>query len=958
MLAKRITKLEPLNFLFLIFFSASIYHPYQCTFRNKIIDLNVSDPGNWLDKVDASSGESLSGTSSANKESLMTDPDGKRKSGLSDQNVGEEGECSSPGYTSLEKQIPPNKRQRCENHKTLKDTFDPLGKAPLQERPFIGPENLQLEDLLEATYAFIHPLTHLKWLKQSVENVTNQSELDSLFDKLADMYRSDAKILQNLIEFAQTLHDEMLHLNFYVLRAFGAISTSFQEKEEQKALSRFFCREFSSHELLKVILAPGIGRQIESNKNKMLLAGPPKAPGEIATWEIKGGFASWKAFEVNEREMLRTRIIAKVLSFYYEKKNDKKWLKLFDDEYGFISFLTKLSQSHKQKNFAQWINAFTPKVKKIPLLPWEDKLKEDPEVIKSMKEQLCLRNYSVHLEGIQGLIEKTVQKTNQFTISKFTNKDLTKKILNNSGESRRKSYCAIDEWASNLPFLLPQILSAQELPKDPRSVVKPYIPDFFYKMILPLATWKVRQDELVLPNFTNLPLDIFELKIITEEILRKVNKANQLIRKLHDCMINLNLRLLLILGQGASTNTLSAELTTLSKYFYTNFFSSGRILKALIHSDVDSEPETNFEGSIVEKLIQNYLQVSLMPMSQVIFKEPDYSLEARVDREELSRVEIATHVLISHYMNVDPLKWEMLFGEETNFLLFLYKAKQKKKNLSGWKDAITRSLAGHAIIPWKGHFGLHPSNLKHLKMLLFRPLLLVSRHYKQGIRCIPTSTATNTCDACQQAHKNAHLLCDPSDHAVRGVPAQDALVRTPFLSMIMKAFPRGNGLCGPKLADGNTSGQLARFHLVSIFPPPPRPPSNGHFTPQPEQSDYPADEGWQCELTFPPFVEPFQHNEPPTPVPSQATDSQPPSHENDLTCEPEPEPSPLLPPSSAHPATAPSFIILDNTPVRTPPPPPSHSPLLHPVASEIPTAPSNNEALQELTDLKPALIIP
>ncbi|MBW0520565.1 hypothetical protein O181_060280 [Austropuccinia psidii MF-1] len=32
---------------------------------------------------------------------------------------------------------------------------------------------------------------------------------------------------------------------------------------------------------------------------------------------------------------------------------------------------------------------------------------------------------------------------------------------------------------------------------------------------------------------------------------------------------------------------------------------------------------------------------------------------------------------------------------------------------------------------------------------------------------------------------------------------------------------------------------------VNLSTPPPRPPSNGHFTPWPEQSDYPANEGWR-----------------------------------------------------------------------------------------------------------------
>ncbi|MBW0488492.1 hypothetical protein O181_028207 [Austropuccinia psidii MF-1] len=42
------------------------------------------------------------------------------------------------------------------------------------------------------------------------------------------------------------------------------------------------------------------------------------------------------------------------------------------------------------------------------------------------------------------------------------------------------------------------------------------------------------------------------------------------------------------------------------------------------------------------------------------------------------------------------------------------------------------------------------------------------------------------------------------------------------------------------------------------------------------------------ELTFPPFVEPSQHNEPPIQGPSQASEP----HEDPLTCEAEPEVAP------------------------------------------------------------------
>ncbi|MBW0504918.1 hypothetical protein O181_044633 [Austropuccinia psidii MF-1] len=68
--------------------------------------------------------------------------------------------------------------------------------------------------------------------------------------------------------------------------------------------------------------------------------------------------------------------------------------------------------------------------------------------------------------------------------------------------------------------------------------------------------------------------------------------------------------------------------------------------------------------------------------------------------------------------------------------------------------------------------------------------------------------------------RNAHLLSAPSDHAARGIPAQDAITRTPLCSMMMKVFSSGNGHWDPKQAHGNDSGPLALSFPVLICPPP------------------------------------------------------------------------------------------------------------------------------------------
>ncbi|MBW0589726.1 hypothetical protein O181_129441 [Austropuccinia psidii MF-1] len=80
--------------------------------------------------------------------------------------------------------------------------------------------------------------------------------------------------------------------------------------------------------------------------------------------------------------------------------------------------------------------------------------------------------------------------------------------------------------------------------------------------------------------------------------------------------------------------------------------------------------------------------------------------------------------------------------------------------------------------------------------------------------------------------RNVCSLSPPSDHAARGVLTQDAFARTPLWSTMMKPYPSANAHQDPKQADGNDSGRLALSPQVLICPPPPpRPPSNGHFTP-------------------------------------------------------------------------------------------------------------------------------
>ncbi|MBW0554556.1 hypothetical protein O181_094271 [Austropuccinia psidii MF-1] len=68
--------------------------------------------------------------------------------------------------------------------------------------------------------------------------------------------------------------------------------------------------------------------------------------------------------------------------------------------------------------------------------------------------------------------------------------------------------------------------------------------------------------------------------------------------------------------------------------------------------------------------------------------------------------------------------------------------------------------------------------------------------------------------------RNSCLLSAPSDHAARGVLAQDALARTPLWSTIMKPYPSANGHQDPKQAHRNNSAELALSLQVLICPPP------------------------------------------------------------------------------------------------------------------------------------------
>ncbi|MBW0517930.1 hypothetical protein O181_057645 [Austropuccinia psidii MF-1] len=192
---------------------------------------------------------------------------------------------------------------------------------------------------------------------------------------------------------------------------------------------------------------------------------------------------------------------------------------------------------------------------------------------------------------------------------------------------------------------------------------------------------------------------------------------------------------------------------------------------------------------------------------------------------------------------------------------------------------------------------------------------------------------TDVCDACQQAHKKCWFVVRPFR-------------------------PRGQRISRPRRPHEDSFPCPLKYGFV-------HPPSNGHFTPRPERSDYPADEGWQwqediqtwanCHHVLSPmgfkrqspsgtqwseelFREPSRTKEPPSPS------FQPP--EDKTSREPEPEVAPMQSTEEpfAFPATPRSIIIIDDTPIGSPPvQSPSHS---------------HNDTRQEFTNLRPTLMIP
>ncbi|MBW0553459.1 hypothetical protein O181_093174 [Austropuccinia psidii MF-1] len=119
---------------------------------------------------------------------------------------------------------------------------------------------------------------------------------------------------------------------------------------------------------------------------------------------------------------------------------------------------------------------------------------------------------------------------------------------------------------------------------------------------------------------------------------------------------------------------------------------------------------------------------------------------------------------------------------------------------------------------------------------------------KRGIPCICSSTTTEACDACLQAHKKCFFIVRPfRPHGQRSScprhPCKDSFVVNDDETISER-----------KWTPGPQAARWEQFRTISPVPsstnvstPPPRPPSDGHFTPQPEQIYYPSNEGWRWQ---------------------------------------------------------------------------------------------------------------
>ncbi|MBW0504324.1 hypothetical protein O181_044039 [Austropuccinia psidii MF-1] len=103
---------------------------------------------------------------------------------------------------------------------------------------------------------------------------------------------------------------------------------------------------------------------------------------------------------------------------------------------------------------------------------------------------------------------------------------------------------------------------------------------------------------------------------------------------------------------------------------------------------------------------------------------------------------------------------------------------------------------------------------------------------KRGIPCIHFSTTTDTCDACQQAHKKCLFIVCPFQPRSQ----RSSRPRRPCKDFFVVNDDETISKC--KWTPEPQTGQREQFRTnspvlssIDFSTPPPRPPSDGHFTP-------------------------------------------------------------------------------------------------------------------------------
>ncbi|MBW0510647.1 hypothetical protein O181_050362 [Austropuccinia psidii MF-1] len=224
---------------------------------------------------------------------------------------------------------------------------------------------------------------------------------------------------------------------------------------------------------------------------------------------------------------------------------------------------------------------------------------------------------------------------------------------------------------------------------------------------------------------------------------------------------------------------------------------------------------------------------------------------------------------------------------------------------------------------------------------------------KQGIPCICSSTTTNACDACRQAHEKCWFVVQPFQPCSHRSSHPRCPHKDSFVVDNDERIPEREWTLGP------LTGRRECFWIISPVPSSIdfSTPLQGHnpmvtlildqskviiqpmkvFThgiqmPKTKPTKSPtkrltcssyalranskATHSRSSELTFPPFVEPSQHNEPPIPGPSHCSEP----HEDALKCGPEAEVAltQSLKEPFVGPSTPASVIIINNTPIGSP----------------------------------------